>query len=308
MTRNSLYGQRKKLNQHKNNIKNLSRGIVLSVIALALAVAIPLGANASTTQVIVTPTNQQGWSSVSPTAETTLGGTVSFNNDTSAPGNPHNGALLFTTDQSSTAKAQYMHNTATLLSSVTELSYQTKQNTPIGSIADPSYQLAICATGATASGCNPQFVPAAHSSFTTLVYEPYQGGQGAIANGEWQSWDISSGGKFWSTHTVVCSNGTLVDTPGGPASYTLAQVKSMCPDALVFQFGINIGSNNPGYNVETDLFDFNGTTYNFEPFITATNKDQCKDGGWQNVTNSNGNSFKNQGDCVSYVATGGKHQ
>ena len=33
-------------------------------------------------------------------------------------------------------------------------------------------------------------------------------------------------------------------------------------------------------------------------------EDQCKDGGWQNFT---GPSFKNQGDCVSYFATGGSN-
>lgn len=282
-------------------------GASVGIAGLIMAAAMPLSANAAPTQVIVTPTNQQGWSSTAPQADTRTGGTVSFNNDTTAPGSPHNGALLLTTDLTTTAKAQYMHDTATPLSSVTELSYSTKQNTPIGPIADPSYQLAICATGATASGCNPQATQGTGSSFTTLVYEPYQGGQGAIVNNEWQSWDISSGGLFWSTHNVVCSNGTLVGTPGGPASYTLAQVQSACPDALVFQFGLNIGTNNPGYNVETDLFNFNGTTYNFEPFITATDKDQCKNGGWQNVTDNNGNSFKNQGDCVSYIATGGKN-
>jgi hypothetical protein len=37
---------------------------------------------------------------------------------------------------------------------------------------------------------------------------------------------------------------------------------------------------------------------------TPTSKDQCKDGGWQTFTNP---SFKNQGDCVSFVATGGKN-
>jgi hypothetical protein len=34
-----------------------------------------------------------------------------------------------------------------------------------------------------------------------------------------------------------------------------------------------------------------------------TSKDQCKNGGWQNY----GGKFKNQGDCVSFVATGGKN-
>jgi hypothetical protein len=33
-----------------------------------------------------------------------------------------------------------------------------------------------------------------------------------------------------------------------------------------------------------------------------TSKDQCKNGGWRNFP-----GFNNQGDCVSFVATGGKH-
>ena len=37
---------------------------------------------------------------------------------------------------------------------------------------------------------------------------------------------------------------------------------------------------------------------------SPTNKDECKKGGWQTFDNP---SFKNQGDCVSFVATGGKH-
>jgi hypothetical protein len=34
-----------------------------------------------------------------------------------------------------------------------------------------------------------------------------------------------------------------------------------------------------------------------------TDKAQCKNGGWQQV-----GVFKNQGDCVSYVETGGKNE
>lgn len=33
-------------------------------------------------------------------------------------------------------------------------------------------------------------------------------------------------------------------------------------------------------------------------------KDQCKNGGWNNFSSP---KFKNQGDCVSYFATGGKN-
>ena len=36
-------------------------------------------------------------------------------------------------------------------------------------------------------------------------------------------------------------------------------------------------------------------------------KDDCKQGGWQTMIDNAGNSFKNQGDCVSYFATKGKN-
>jgi len=36
----------------------------------------------------------------------------------------------------------------------------------------------------------------------------------------------------------------------------------------------------------------------------ATNKDQCKKGGWADLTRADGSSFKNQGDCIQYVNTG----
>jgi choice-of-anchor C domain-containing protein len=38
-----------------------------------------------------------------------------------------------------------------------------------------------------------------------------------------------------------------------------------------------------------------------------TAKSDCMDGGWQTLADVDGNGFKNQGDCVSYVATGGKN-
>jgi hypothetical protein len=39
----------------------------------------------------------------------------------------------------------------------------------------------------------------------------------------------------------------------------------------------------------------------------ATNTDQCRNGGWKTLTDRLGNPFKNQGDCVSFVATKGKN-
>ena len=47
-----------------------------------------------------------------------------------------------------------------------------------------------------------------------------------------------------------------------------------------------------------------GSTVNGELQVPTTQvaKDQRKNGGWQNFTSP---AFKNQGDCVSYFATGG---
>ena len=42
--------------------------------------------------------------------------------------------------------------------------------------------------------------------------------------------------------------------------------------------------------------------------LNGYTKDQCKDNDWKNFKNSNGSQiFKNQGDCVSFFATGGKN-
>ena len=38
-----------------------------------------------------------------------------------------------------------------------------------------------------------------------------------------------------------------------------------------------------------------------------TSKSDCTNGGWQTAVDNNGKPFKNQGDCVSYVATKGKN-
>ncbi|MCC7366702.1 MAG: choice-of-anchor C family protein [Dehalococcoidia bacterium] len=40
---------------------------------------------------------------------------------------------------------------------------------------------------------------------------------------------------------------------------------------------------------------------------TLPTAEQCKKGGWESMIDSTGNAFKNQGDCVSFFATGGKN-
>jgi hypothetical protein len=44
------------------------------------------------------------------------------------------------------------------------------------------------------------------------------------------------------------------------------------------------------------------------PPAVPTTKDQCKKDGWLSLVDDLGNSFKNQGDCVRFVATKGKNK
>jgi hypothetical protein len=39
----------------------------------------------------------------------------------------------------------------------------------------------------------------------------------------------------------------------------------------------------------------------YAAFRTPSTKDDCKKGGWQDVRDDDGQPFKNQGDCVSWV-------
>jgi hypothetical protein len=256
-------------------------GTALAVLGLGAAIALPFAAKAAEpSTVVVTPTNTQGWT----TADTRPGGAVNYVGDPTSP--YPSGALQLTTDNTNAAKAQYLHSASGSLSDVTELSYSTKQVSGPPT-ADPSYQLAIDVNGAAPGG------------FTNLVYEPYW--NGVVTPGVWQNWDVGAG-QFWSSSTV--SDGqtcNLVSGAGGPPFYTLEQLKVTCPDAVVVGFGVNVGTYNPNYVVETDGVNFNGTTYNFELTNEPKDKDACKNNGYKNLTDQNGVAFKNQGQCVSWT-------
>jgi hypothetical protein len=252
-------------------------GIIGGLAAACLAVGMTGVAAAAPSAVVVTPTNTHGWS----TSDTRPGGAVGFVLDAGAPAGI--GALQLTTDGTTTAKAQYLHATNTRLSKVTELSYATKQvSSPLFSGADPSYQLPTLLNGT--------------SGFTTLVFEPYE--NGTVVPGVWQSWDVDNG-RFWSSKAVSCANGDIAPSQG-QFMYSLAEIKAMCPSAVVIQFGVNIGSSNPSYTVETDVVNFNGTTYNFEPY----SGNDCKKDGWKSLHRADGSNFRNQGECVQYANNG----
>lgn len=233
------------------------------------------------TTVTVTPSNPQGWS----TADTRPGGVVNFVSDPTSP--YPDGALELMTNASTTAKAQYLTAASTSLSDVTQLGYYTKQVSG-PSYADPSYQLLVDLGGPGVG-------------FTTFVYEPYEQASSTITPGAWQQWDVAAG-QFWSSRSFTDPSNASCSVAaghGGAPFYTLSGIKAACPNAVVIGFGVNIGSNNPSYDVYTDGLNFNGTVYDFQLNPPPpTDMDQCKKDGWKAFTNP---SFKNQGQCVSFV-------
>jgi hypothetical protein len=87
---------------------------------------------------------------------------------------------------------------------------------------------------------------------------------------------------------------------GSPNHGTLDQWRTAFPNAVVKAFGFSLGSGVKGdYSINS--ISFNGTTYTFAASVHLQNKDQCKKDGWRTSTAP---VFKNQGDCVSYFASG----
>lgn len=270
------------------NIKKLLIGTAASAVMLGSVVFPAFAAT------IITFSNPQGWS----TADTRPGGAVNFVVDATTPSGA--GALQLTTDATNAAKAQYMHETQTPIADITELSYYTKQNSASFAGGDPSYQLVLCLGGLT-SAVTPTN-PLGCTGFTTMVYEPYE--NGTVTPGVWESWDVDAG-QMWSSRSFTDGDTCTVSAgAGGAPFYTLSGLQASCPDAVAIGFGVNVGSYNPSYDVETDLVSFNGDAYDFEPDITpGSDKNACKNGGWMSF---NSPSFKNQGACVSYITSNEK--
>jgi hypothetical protein len=201
-----------------------------------------------------------------------------------------------------------MHAANVTLSQVNDLSYWTKQVSAPFPGADASYQVPVCLGGISPGAVSPTN-PTGCVGFTTLVFEPYRNNGLAppstpVVPNMWQYWDVDAG-QFWSSRSYTNGACSVTAGFGGTYFYTLSGLSSVCPNAVVTGFGVNIGTFNPSYDVYTDLFNFNGTTYDFEVNSAPSDKEQCKNGGWASFNpNRPAGPFKNQGDCVSYMTAG----
>ncbi len=111
--------------------------------------------------------------------------------------------------------------------------------------------------------------------------------------------------NVWTGTGNLLTPASLVDTsqlPGGTFYDTWAAAQSRYSGEVVTDIFL-VSDNGPGagglgsQTVLIDNTDVNGTLYNYE----FANKDDCKNGGWENFISSPG-PFKNQGQCVSYFA------
>ena len=95
------------------------------------------------------------------------------------------------------------------------------------------------------------------------------------------------------------SNGFVGTLPASFQTLNVPGVIDTGPQAIN-NSGQIVGSTDDGFTND-------GATINGQGFIAsliATDKDQCKGGGWQSLSRANGTYFKNQGDCIQYVNTG----
>jgi hypothetical protein len=110
----------------------------------------------------------------------------------------------------------------------------------------------------------------------------------------------------WVSTGNLAASAAFVDTsqlPGGTFYDTFANADANYGSDLVT--GIQLVTDSSWLflatqTVEIDNVMINDTTYTFE------SAQSCKNDGWQQFTSAPG-PFKNQGDCVSYFATGGKN-
>jgi hypothetical protein len=132
--------------------------------------------------------------------------------------------------------------------------------------------------------CRYAVVPTAGSTttFTTVTFDPTQ------------------------PYTVATRNTSPYPCPAIPAD-----MDTLSAGSNIRMFSINVGDTSAsdlgldGYYDKVVVDTTGGTTtYDFEPYLVATNADQCKKGGWMTYKRANGSPFKNQGDCIQYVNTG----
>jgi hypothetical protein len=141
--------------------------------------------------------------------------------------------------------------------------------------------------GTTASGGSPRIsIPIDDKDATTTLAYAFVDTLGCN-NGSADNGTLSLSN---ATCTVAYGGGSWVNWAAFAAAHTTWTVSNNLPFVIVDQPGRwTITNVQLGQGEATDV---------------ATKKDECKKGGWADLTRADASSFKNQGDCIQYVNTG----
>lgn len=139
--------------------------------------------------------------------------------------------------------------------------------------------------------------------FTVGVTTPSGPANMFVYIGAYPNYNTCPDNAWINTGNLLASGPTnFVDTSqlGGKFYDTYANAQANFGSYPVTDISLNTdgGTATNTQVVEFDNVHLNNTTVTFE------SKDTCKNGGWQQYTSAPG-PFKNQGDCVSYYASGG---
>jgi hypothetical protein len=292
--------------------------------AAAVAASVGISGNEARAQEIVTSFGPPGTTDTGVWFEDDVrtGGSASIEDLTGAGGALENdqplpiGAATLTTDLTDEAKAEvavidgYGMPLDILVTLGVFYSYYKANNAGQNLSAAPSIKLTffnpVCDDPVSAGDC-----------FGTLVYEPTWNQPGSIGSSvlvptdEWIDVAIDAdNGVFWWTGGFGEANSF-----GGPPLRTLADwaavFSSDFGDAELFKVSVGVGTFNQGqigYFDDVQIVHGSGggfdRAYDFEPQIgPPLDKDECKNGGWMTF---NTPVFRNQGDCVSFVASNGR--
>jgi hypothetical protein len=272
----------------------------------AAVLAFPVLASAATDPIIIDNLAEDGWVTFLRS-----GGTAEISADFGAPAGFGNESLKLSTPvepkNDSKANVKRVVTAPLQLDDLTQLDYHSYRSSTstvspgLNASATTALNVEVDVNGLDVEG-----------GYTTLVYEPVYQTQlnQPVTPDVWQQWKSAEGtAVWWSTKPIESA-------PNVDTFPTLAAIKAANPNAVVLSYGINQGGGNPGLIGTADGLTINGTAYDFETVVeteepepvVATSKDQCKDGGFANFVDASGNAFKNQGSCVSFVASKGKSQ
>jgi hypothetical protein len=212
------------------------------------------------------------------------------------PGTPPSGVGSLETATPTGADKVYLFNydhVGTKLTDIDKIGYATYRTSGASANQVPAINIQVDVNGAAPGG------------FTTLVFEPvYNTNQGIVQDGVWQTWDAYLGGNaiWWSSNPIPSA-------PNRDTFVSWSTIVAANPEAVIVGgFGINQGSGNPALTASSDVLtigsDGECVTYDFEPYKVAATPADCKNGGYNSVKDAQGNSFKNQGQCIQYVNTG----